>query len=327
MTSGLIFVAMTVTIAFSSHRPETLPLAERLMGTHTRIVIEEPPTPEFSEMLNGGRSVDDFLETAEYEYPAFARASCRMLRRLHQDGKCIHPCEPFMGDLIRIHDHFAAGGRPAALKMDGRLGPVYQAERKATGRLLAFYKAAASDDFDRMVTAACDFAAADAARFALRDRLRAQAMARLMAGRKGKVYVEAGYLHLRLLRELRRALPRGPAIKPVFLLREVYRAAGQGSHLYNPGDLLTLALIFDRVPALAHQRLLAARSLIYNRLVVKEEVIHGEDAYPDAREDMAVIGLVNQLGFDDCRRLYARVAGMAPGAARQAASAYRAMDV
>ena len=46
-------MAMTLTIGFSSHRPETLPLAQNVMATHDHIVIEEPPTPEFRRMLAG----------------------------------------------------------------------------------------------------------------------------------------------------------------------------------------------------------------------------------------------------------------------------------
>jgi hypothetical protein len=53
-------MAMTLTIGFSSHRPETLPLAERVMAEHDHIVIEEPPTPEFSRMLAGTLPVDDY---------------------------------------------------------------------------------------------------------------------------------------------------------------------------------------------------------------------------------------------------------------------------
>ena len=124
-------MALTLTIAFSSHRPETLPAAEKLMADHDHIVIEEPPTPEFRQMLAGAMSVADFLLTADYEFPAFAEASCRMLRRLHQAGKGIHPCEPFMTRLVRIHEDFARGVRPADLSENGRRWPVYQAEREA----------------------------------------------------------------------------------------------------------------------------------------------------------------------------------------------------
>lgn len=313
-------MALTLTIAFSSHRPETLPAAEKLMADHDHIVIEEPPTPEFRQMLDGTMSVAAFLQTADYEFPAFAEASCRMLRRLHQAGKGIHPCEPFMTRLVRIHEDFARGVRPADLPENGRRWPVYQAERDATGRLLAFYRATAAGDFDAMVKTACAFAAADAARFVLRDRLRAGAIADLRADLHGRVYVEAGYLHLRLLRELRHRLPTGISIAPTYLLGEVYRAAGHHSHLYNPGDLLTLAMIFDRPPAMARQRLLAARSLVYNELAFKGEVSPDEDGYPDAHADLAAIQYVNQLAYADCRRLYGHIAGLDPGSAWQAAT-------
>ena len=319
-------MAMTLTIGFSSHRPETLPLAESVMAAHDHIVIEEPPTPEFNRMLAGALSVDDYLLTADYEFPAFAAASCRMLQRLKDDGRRIYPCEPFMTHLIQIHEHFGEGRPPSELAHDEHLWPVYRAEREATRRLLSFYNAAAAGGFSPMVAAACAFAAADAARFALRDRLRAGSIARLLAGREGRVYVEAGYLHLRLLRELRRQLSPTPPIRPLYLLRDIYREAGQGCHLYNPGDLLTLALIFDRPPLISQQHLLAARSLVYNQLAVKEEMSPDEDRYPDAHDDLSVIQYVSRLSFDDCRHLYGRIAGMEPHTAREAAGGFPAID-
>lgn len=320
-------MAMTLTIGFSSHRPETLPLAERVMAKHDHIVIEEPPTPEFSRMLADTLPVDDYVLTADYEFPAFAAAACRMLQRLKNDGKRIYPCEPFMTRLIRIHELFGDGRRPSELMHDDQLWPVYWAEREATRRLLTFYSAAADGDFDPMVEAACAFAAADAARFILRDRLRARSMGRLIADLKGKVYVEAGYLHLRLLRELRRQLPSTSSIRPLYLLGEIYRAAGHHSHLYNPGDLLTLMLIFDRPPTIERQHLLAARSLVYNQLSVKEEMAPDDDGYPDARDDLSVIQYVNRLSLDDCRRLYGRIVGMTPYSARQAAGGLPAIGL
>ena len=315
-------MALSLTIAFSSHRSETLPLAADLMAAHDAIVVEEPPSIDFERMLHGDLALADYLLTADYEYPAFAEASCRLLQRLHRRGRRIIPCEPFMARLIQIHEHLTDGGRPDELAADTDLWPVYQAEREATGRLLAFYRASADRDFDAMTATAAVFAAADAARFVLRDRLRAAALAEILADGGECVYVEAGYLHLRLLRELRRRLPAAAVIKPVYLLRQVYRAAGQHSHLYGPGDLLTLGWIFNRPPALARQRLLAARSLVYNQLIVKEEVAPGADHFPDAHDDLAVIRYVNQLSREDCRRIYPRIAGKDPGAARLAADGF-----
>jgi hypothetical protein len=144
----------------------------------------------------------------------------------------------------------------------------------------------------------------------------------LVADRGGRVYVEAGYLHLRLVRELRRQLSPTTSIRPLYLLGDLYRAAGHHSHLYNPGDLLTLMLIFNRPPAIERQHLLAARSLVYNQLSVKEEMAPDDDGYPDARDDLSLIQYVNRLSVDDCRQLYGRIAGMAPYAARQAAGGF-----
>jgi len=295
-----------LTLGFSSHRPETLPLAERLMTRHDVIVVEEPKSLEFDHMLTGKMPIQDYLLTADFEYPLFAAASCGMLQRMQTAGKRIFACEPFMEGLIRIHDRLSSGERPEALTTDKSLWAIYLAEREATGRLLAFYQDAANRDFDAMVQSACFFAAADAERFVLRDRLRAKAIARLLADRKGSIYIEGGYLHLRLLRELRRRLPSAAAIRPLYLLQAVFKAAGEKAHLFNPGDLLTLALIFGRPPARERQHLLAARSLVYNQLVSMDEKPITEGGFPDAREDIEVIRAVNRMSLDTCRRRYAQ---------------------
>jgi hypothetical protein len=160
------------------------------------------------------------------------------------------------------------------------------------------------------------FAAADASRFALRDRLRARALARRLAGFDGRVYVEAGYLHLGLVKALRRGLPSA-AVRPAYLLQDVYRAAGRRAHYYGPGDRLTLALIFGRRLPTERQRLLAARSLIYNRLIVTEEIGPGTEPFPDAAEEIRVIDFVDRLSLNQCRRLYGRLRDLKPLAARR----------
>jgi hypothetical protein len=309
---------LKLTLAFSSHRPEILPLAADLMSRHDQVVVEEPSTPEFDGMLAGELSPDDYLQSVDFEYPDFVRASARLLRKLVGRGIAVWACEPFTTRLIDIHEHLAAGGRPADFESDAHLGPVYAAERRATGRLLAFYNAAAGADFDQLLAAVCVFAQADAARFVLRDQLRARAIANRLADCRERVYVEAGYLHLRLLQELRRRLPTDVAIRPYYLLQDVYRAGGHRGHYYGPGDRLTLAFIFDRPPAPERQHCLAARSLIYTQLVLKEEISPGVDAFPDAREEMRVIGLVDRLSLDDCRRLHARFKHLKSLAGRRA---------
>ncbi len=310
-------MSLNLTLAFSSHRPEILPLAEKIMVRHDQIVVEEPPTPEFDRMLGGTLTLDDYLLSVDFEYPDFVRSSARLLQRLARRKIAIWACEPYTARLIEIHDHLADGGRPSDFSSNDRLGPVYAAERDATGRLLAFYNAAAGDDFIHLLNAVCAFAAADAARFLLRDRLRASAIARRLADFQGRVYVEAGYLHLRLLRALRQRLPGGAVIRPRFLLQDVYRTAVRRAHYWGPGDRLTLAFIFNRPPAAERQHLLAARSLIYNRLIIKDETAPGDDPFPDAAEEIRVIDRVDRLTLADCRRLYKRLRGLKPLAARR----------
>ena len=306
---GEAIMSLNLTLAFSSHRPEILPLAAKQMETCDQVVVEEPATPEFDRLLAGKLSPDEYLQYIDFEYPEFVRASARLLQMLAGRGMAVWACEPFIERLTEIHEHLAGDGRPADFRHDPRLWPVYAAEREATGRLLAFYNAAAGDDFDRLLATVCAFATADAARFVLRDRLRARVVAERLKDFKGRVYMEAGYMHLRLLRELRRRLPPGAVIRPHFLLRDVYRAAGRRAHYYGPGDRLTLAFIFGRPPTPARQYLLAARSLIYNRLIFKEETGSGNDPFPDAAEEIMVIGKVDQLTLGECRRLYERLRG------------------
>ena len=90
--------------------------------------------------------------------------------------------------------------------------------------------------FDRMVETACAFAAADAARFVLRDRLRAQSVARLVSDRGGRVYVEAGYLHLRLVRELDLDDSRWPPRQVQWFINHQKDEGLRADHLDHGGD-------------------------------------------------------------------------------------------
>jgi hypothetical protein len=311
-------MTLSLTLAFSPHRPEVLPLAKRLMGRHDQIVMEEPATPAFDRMLAGRITLDDYLLSVDFEYPDFVRAAARLLQQLAVRNIAIWACEPFTERLIEIHDYLADGGRPAGLKPNDRLWPVYAVERQATGHLLAFYKAAADGDFDHLLTAVCEFAAADAVRFVLRDELRAAEIARRLNRFEGRVYVEAGYLHLRLLRALRRRLPKATVIRPHYILQDVYMAAGCRAHRHGPGDRLTLAFIFGCPPSIERQHLLAARSLVYNRLIIKEEMdIDRANPFPDATEEIKVIDRVDRLTLAECRRLHAHLHGIKSLAARR----------
>ena len=109
-----------VTVGLSTHRPEVLPLIAGSMKNHGAIFLEEPPTTGFRQMLNGAMSVDDYLMPIDVEYPEFSRRMCLLLQKLHQKGKHIHQVEPFLNNLIEIHNFFAQGHSPEDLKRDSK---------------------------------------------------------------------------------------------------------------------------------------------------------------------------------------------------------------
>lgn len=291
-------------VGFSIHRPEMVAKTAELMERHEAIFLEEPPAPDFEKMLTGAVSVADYLMPQDLEYPAFSRQMCDLERQLHAAGKQLIQAEPFYEVLLSIHDFFARGNTPDDLKTGTLPYYVFLSERQATGALLNFYKKAASGSFGSVVEAVRQFAKADAARFRLRDSLRAQEIAR-QADPYASIYVEAGIIHFFLWRKLRTLLSHSYRVKPVFLDRLVTKNAGPRQHLYSPGDQLTLFYIFHpRKEDIELETLLAARSIIYSKIIHKEENTEKGDAFFHITDEMACIRMVKNLSINDCRRLY-----------------------
>ena len=89
-----------------------------------------------------------------------------------------------------------------------------------------------------------------------------------------------------------------------FLMADVVRELGCRRHLFGPGDLLTLYYRFHPRGRLHAEDLFAARALIYNKLILKEEIAADADTYPHTRDELAVGIATDQLSLDDCRHLY-----------------------
>jgi hypothetical protein len=98
--------------------------------------------------------------------------------------------------------------------------------------------------FEQTLTAILRFARADAARFRLRDSLRAQALAPLIE-KNPSAYIEAGVIHFQLWRLLRQKLDQPDGVRPVFLADDALKKMNEDGHLYGPGDHLTLLYIFN----------------------------------------------------------------------------------
>jgi hypothetical protein len=310
-----------VTIALSTHRPETLPAAAALMDGHDVICLEEPVTPNFASMLAGELSIEDYVPETDTEYPAFTRRSCRLLREQHRRGTSIHQIEPYLDTLLEIQLRLADGHTPAQVTSQKRFAAVYAAEKNATGALLDFYRSAAGGDVDAAITGVLQFVDADARRFRLRDRLRAAALEGVL--RTGqRVYVEAGTMHLSLIRRLVALRGRDQRVRVVHLQEADARRLGGRAVLLAPGDRLTFWKIFNRRRETAAERLLAAQSLIYNRIIETSELSAADGHTPHLADEHACIALVSALDMAACRALYPHVNRLSMGAAREMVAAF-----
>ncbi|MBT8346725.1 MAG: hypothetical protein KJO28_10540 [Desulfofustis sp.] len=295
-----------LTIAYANHRPETLPLSQPLMEAHKQIVLEEPPHPLFSEMVHGRISTDEYLYDQDIEYPAFSHQQCDLLRSLFKADKELIQIEPYLDYLIEVQDFFAEGSGPDDLDRSTIHYQVYLREKQATRALIEYYQAVRGDDFNMLIESIKRFAQADAERFELRDRLRAQAIVSRLDGQHSTC-VEAGPMHLLLFHHLRRLMPPGWSIKPVFVEIEGLNALGLKSGLYGPGDKLTVHNLFNRTLPPEVANLLCARTLIFMKIVHKEEFPEQQGPYPHLRNESRAVALVNQLSLSSCRELFMQI--------------------
>jgi hypothetical protein len=296
-----------ITIGLSVHRPEMLPIIAEWMRRHDTILLEEPPAEDFESMLEGQITVNDYIQQIDVEYPAFSRQMYLLLRKLKAEGKKILQVEPYLEALVGIHELFAEGHRPQELPKNSLQYPVYLAERNATGALLAYYQTAVNGTFENTVDAVKTFARQDAARFRLRDSLRAQAI-ELLAKAHSSVYIEAGAIHYPLWRLLRNQLPPQVQVKSLFLAESALKKIGEKGHLYGPGDQLTLRYIFHpNLVDTSQEKILAARSIIYSKIVEKEEFTDDVGTFPHLRDELACIRTTKRLSLEDCRRLFPHI--------------------
>ena len=291
------------TLVLANHRPETVDPARQLMESHDAVILEEPPDDRFQQMLSKEVSIDSYLDKLDLEYPEFSRRMSETLLELCEAGKRLYQVEPFLEKLIEIHELFAEGGNPSDLKAGTLLHQVYEAERHATAALLAFYRASLRGTFEETLEKVRSFARADARRFLVRDRMRAHEIsARVFC--PGSYYIEAGQIHYFLWRELKQLLPADYPLTIKFLMADAVRDTGLQGHLDGPGDGLTLLYMFHPNRNSREDDLLAARALIYNKLIIKEEILETTDPFPHTRDELETAATVRKMSLADCHRLF-----------------------
>lgn len=310
-----------LTIGFSTHRPEVLPLAQKVMERHEVIVLEEPQNLGFEPMLRGELGIDDYLEQSDFEFPAFARQSCELYRHLYQQGRQIIQCEPYMARLNTIREIFDNGGKPGDIDPDSNLGPVYACERRCTAALLAYYEECLRVPFAEVTELVKRFAREDAARCRLRDRLRAQAIHTLSPS-FNTLYIEAGTLHLNLLNQLRTLLTADDHLTPRYLTAPVVQNLCGRRHALGPGDKLTLHYIYRADFRGSRADRLAAQTLIHSKIQLKDEQVDAESEFPHTRDEIESAALVSGLSYGDCQILYDQIKGENTIAARATVKGY-----
>lgn len=303
-----------LTIAYANHRPETVRLSEQCMREHQAVILEEPPDDNLPAMLDGRMGIDDYLLGQEIEYPAFSTEQCRLLKELHRCGIRILQTEPYYEHLFRVQNFFADGHAPGELDQTTEEYLVYSHEKKATGKLLDYYKAVQTRDFEHIIASIQAFAAADAARFKLRDRLRARSIAAYCSEYK-RICIEAGPMHLLLYRYLIAYLPENWSVRPVFLENRALEKMGCRAGLYGPGDALTAHYLLDNALSGEYRNLLAARALISMKINDKEELGGWQTDFPHLRSESTVNRIVRKLSYNQCKSIFSEIVGLSAGQA------------
>ena len=145
---------------------------------------------------------------------------------------------------------------------------------------------------------------ADAARLRLRDSLRVQEIARHIKN-DDNIFIEAGMIHYSIYPKIWKTFKASFTIRPLFLNRIAPLEKNFCQGLYSPGDLLTLAYVFH--PRLYQKRwesLLAARSIVYSKIVQKQENYQEVDRFFHLKNESDCIRLCRMLTMGDCQYLY-----------------------
>jgi hypothetical protein len=293
-----------LTIAFSPHRIETLPFAQKLMQEHDFIILEEPKNPLFYDFLENKVSLEEYLKSSDFWFPEFVKETLLLMKSLYNQGKVILQVEPYLEIVSKLQNVGEKEGNLENLLEDPEIKEVYLRENKAVGKLIEFYEASVGDDFSKIISTVKDFSKADAERFRLRDYLRAKAILKILPP-KGKIYIESGTIHIYFKKLLHIYLKGTWKISHKFLLEDFLKPKFNKPWIFPPGELLTLRYILKRKENPQMEDLLAARSLIYIKIIPKEEIIPTpEDPFPHATREISAINMVNKLSFEDCKILY-----------------------
>ncbi|BHH86002.1 hypothetical protein LA52FAK_42910 [Desulforhopalus sp. 52FAK] len=276
------------------------------MHGHDVIILEEPVHDDFIELLDGNIEIEDHLLGLDTDYPEFTLGQYQLLQEFSKVGKKIFQVEPYLQHLLHIQYFLAGDHTPEEIPPNTIAHAVYCSERDTTGLLINYYKEVQGDDFKKILSSMNSFAKADAARFVLRDSLRVKGILNVLDGRKD-TYIEAGSIHLLLYRLLAERLPNEWQLHLHSIDREVLKILKKKGSFFSPGDKLTLQYIYGRDVSQKKWEMFCAQSLIYSKIIKKEESLAGDQNFPHALNELESIAAVQQLSTTTCETLFSQI--------------------
>ncbi len=294
---------MDVTVLFTSHRVEMLRHFEEEARKRDVIIIEEPRDENFEKMLKGEVSVEEYVRNLNTSFPLYSKHQCEILRRLYGEGKRIYQVEPYLEIIEEIYRAIEEG-RFEELPNEGRVGVVRRVERYVNEAWVDYQEAFIRKDFDALVDATVRFTKADAERFKVRDRMRAEDLAELIKGERGSVLIEAGQIHILLPEYLKEMNLNVSTMNLPEMVAKML-----GIELYpNPGNELTKLYMLGRDVDEDEARLMAARGIIYISLIPKNEMLPSEEnPYPHLIKENKVAKAVSKLSYEACKKLFYKI--------------------
>jgi len=291
-------------IIYTSHRVELLPLLVNAVKRHKFFVLEEPETEELKKLLSGEMSAGEYTLWMDTPFPKYTEKLAETLLKIKDEVEIL-AVEPYLQIIEGVHRAVEENTYDEYIK-NRTVRKVLEAEKKATGALLEYQEAFMARDFDLVVEKTIKFARADAERFVLRDRMRAEKIASI---EETNMAIEAGQIHFLMEIYLKDSL-REVDVKSVNLVHKAAEEAGI-RYVKNPGNELTEYFIRE-IAGLENSdvdcELLASQALVYITVVSKEEILPSEkERFPHLIDEVRAARLARSLGYRGCRKFVEKV--------------------
>jgi hypothetical protein len=114
-------------------------------------------------------------------------------------------------------------------------------------------------------------------------------------------------MHQGLVSELKARLKPDVKVTPCFLMAPIIQALTGKKQVLAPGDQITLHYIRGQTVPEQVNNLLAGRSLIYNKIIEKNEIATHQIDYPHQRDELRMIARVNLLDWSSCKEVFDKI--------------------